>query len=158
LREANEHLTPEEILIALRSSRHSEDGGFDKECQAHIDQCSSCAQIREEYKTVLSKLYEFGKAGRSVSGSGCFPPSTWAEIAAGLTSPDETLKHLRHASSCRSCAIELEDALDAVSSSELPSQEIVAQLETGTAEWQHKFSLRMASRGDRNGLRFFPLR
>ena len=148
MREANEHLTPEEILIALRSSGLSEDGGFDKECQAHIDQCPSCARIKEEYKAVLSKLYEFGKAGRSVSGSGCFPPSVWAEIAAGLTSQDETLEHLRHASSCRSCAVELEDALDAIGSSEFPAQEIATQLETGTPEWQHKFSAQMASRSD----------
>ncbi len=148
LRETNEHLTPEEILIALRSSGRAEDDGFARERQAHIDQCPACAQVKEEYKTVLSKLYEFGKAGRSTSGGGCFPASVWAELAAGMFSQDETLERLKHASSCRACAIELENALDAISGSEPPAQEIQQDLETGTREWQQKFAVQMASRSD----------
>jgi tetratricopeptide (TPR) repeat protein len=148
LRKTNEHLTPEEILIALRSSGHSENDGFAQECQAHIDQCPACAQIKEEYKKVLSKLHEFGRAGRTTPGRDCFPAYAWAELAAGLSSQDETFKRLKHASSCRECAFELENALDAIGNSEPPPLEIEQNLETGTREWQQKFAVQMASRSD----------
>jgi len=137
-------LTPEEILIALRSGGD----GLDKERQAHIDQCPDCAQIKEEYKAVLSKFYEFGRAGRSISRSDCYPASVWAGIAAGLSTPDETLARLKHASSCRSCAEELENALAAIGSSEPPAQEIAQHLETGTRDWQQKFAVQMSAHGD----------
>ncbi|HTD22035.1 MAG TPA: CHAT domain-containing tetratricopeptide repeat protein [Terriglobales bacterium] len=146
MREANEHPAPEEIWRVLLSSAGAEKPGLEKELQEHIDHCPQCAQIKEDYITIRSRLYELGRAPGHEAQNECSASATWVELATGLLPRDETLERLKHASSCPACAEELMYALQATASSEPAPPDILQHLESGTEGWQHALAAQMASR------------
>jgi CHAT domain-containing protein len=144
LRPADEHLTVEEILQILFRLAHPEDGSIERELEEHLDHCEHCFQVKEEHLQLMSKLYQFGKAGDSNPTGPCPPLAIWAEVVAGLMPRNAALRHLEHAATCSVCTEELQSALYAVGDNAPVPEELQAQLQTGSQEWQRKFAAKIA--------------
>src|SRR5260370_3011778 len=146
VRAANAHPAAEEIWSVMLYGDGSEKPGHEKELQEHIDHCPQCAQIKEDYITIRSRLYELGRAPGHEAQNECSTSTAWVELATGLFPRDETLERLKHASSCPACAEELMYALKATASSEPAPPDMLQHLESATQECQHALAAQMASR------------
>ncbi|HWF05363.1 MAG TPA: CHAT domain-containing protein [Candidatus Angelobacter sp.] len=92
----------------------------------------------------MSKLYQFGKAGDSNPNGPCPPPAIWAEVITGLMPRNAALRHLEHAATCSVCSEELQNALYAVGDNAPAPEDLQAQLQTASQEWQRKFAGKIA--------------
>ena len=144
MRPADEHLTVEEILQILFQRAHPEDGSKERELEEHLDHCEHCFRVKEEHWQFMSKLYQFGKAGNSNPAGPCPPPAIWAEVVTGLMPQNAALRHLEHAATCSVCTEELQNALYAVGGNAAVPEELQAQLQTASQEWQRKFAAKIA--------------
>lgn len=143
MRPENEHLTVEETLQILFRGAHPGDSR-ERELEEHLGRCERCTRIKEEHWQFMSKLYQFGKAGDSGPTGPCPPPAIWAEVVTGLMPQNAALRHLEHATTCSVCVEELKHALYSVGDNAAVPEELQAQLQTASLEWQRKFAARMA--------------
>jgi CHAT domain-containing protein len=139
-------LTVEEIHQILFRRVHPEDGSIERELEEHLDHCEHCFRVKEEHWQFMSKLYQFGKAGDSNPTGPCPPPAIWAEVITGLMPRNAALRHLEHAATCSVCTEELQNAMYAVGDNAAVPEELQAQLQTASPEWQRKFAVKMASK------------
>lgn len=145
MRQANEHLTVEELLRILYARARPEGDGFERELEEHLEHCADCARMEEEYRQFMSKLYEFGKSGDPGPAGSCPAPAIWAELAAGVLAQEPSIQYLEHAASCPACAEELQYAMNAViGDAEVPA-DLRQKLTTSTEAWQRRVAEQIAT-------------
>ena len=146
MREANVHLTLDEILLVL----HPQGGGVDSHSyqavKSHLAQCAECALVVDRYKGVMAKLNPFNRGSEATIDPGCPHPDIWVQVAAGLLPHDDALDQLKHAALCSSCSIQLKEALEIVGPSAPPEMEIQRALQTSTPARQKSLAAEMAAR------------
>jgi CHAT domain-containing protein/tetratricopeptide (TPR) repeat protein len=146
VREANAHLTLDEIFEALRPLDQEVDGHLFQELRSHLAGCAECAGTVDQYRGVMAELNPFKRGGKVMIEGECPRPDIWVEVATGLLSSDDALRHLEHAALCSSCSAQLKEALEIVGANAPPELELHQALQTGTPARQKSLAVEMAAR------------
>jgi CHAT domain-containing protein/cytochrome c-type biogenesis protein CcmH/NrfG len=148
-----EHIDATELArMAQRSRSHPESAPDAADLHPHLGVCATC---RDEYEGLVilnNRLSHMRSAGPVLRRGDCPGPGVWREIAAGLTSSDQTLIHIEHASCCEACGpllrkavSEMADLKGEITDAE---QKRILSLESASVEWQRKLAHRIASMPD----------
>lgn len=145
MREANGHLTIEDILLMLRPGPGEDRSVSLAELQAHLDRCTHCAKIKEQYQRLMPELDLF-RTGGTADFSECPQAEIWIQLAARIVPQEQAVQMTRHAATCKICATKLAEALELVGIDSPPPAELRQSLKSGTKEWQANLAKQMALR------------
>jgi len=158
MRAADAHLTPQELELLLFGAADSINreaiGAPAPEAQQHLSGCAVCQAVVERYRNAENALTNL-EPGNNATNRGqaptrqhdCPAEATWLSLAAGLLDEDETARHVAHAATCDWCGPLLKEAMqDLAQHVTQEEQEALAQLPTGSADWQREMAKKLAGR------------
>jgi CHAT domain-containing protein len=136
----SEHIGAAELAKLLEESRQRTDPVLDiVESHPHLAACATCRQQFNDL-SLLDRQLKDVRRGPAQRQADCPPAPVWQEISSGLTSPDQTLAHVEHASRCDYCGPLLRAAIAEFShlSGEMTEAERtrIVTLASAQAEWQ----------------------
>lgn len=145
----NEHIGEAELAKLLEQSRsRMELGQGDADLHPHLAMCGVCLEHFQELTSLERKLTSLKSADAGGRYHDCPETDIWREIAGGLTTPEQTLACIEHASRCGYCGPllrnavgELADLHGEVTESE---RKHIATLESARVGWQLKLAQRIA--------------
>ncbi len=152
-RNPNGHLEAAELAKLLEESRQrAESAVHASDLHAHLAACPACRKQFEELASLdgnLSRQMKGERPAESAPRDGdCPQPSVWREIAGGLTTANETLVHIEHASRCDACGSLLREAVaeltDLNRDVTAAERQHIAALQSASAEWQQRLAQRIA--------------
>ena len=152
-RSPSEHVGTAELAKLLEESRRRAESALDPaDVHPHLAACPACREQFEDL-ALLDRQLDRQMKGMRPPGSAppkgdCPGPPLWREIAGGLTSSNETLASLEHASRCDHCGPLLRGAVAEVSdlNGETTEEErtLIAILESAREEWQQRLAHQIA--------------
>jgi CHAT domain-containing protein/tetratricopeptide (TPR) repeat protein len=162
----NEHINAAELAKLLEESRQRTESapGISTPNMAdthpHLAACTTCRQQFEDLSSVDRQLgrqfdRQFGREPKSLNPApsasrkaDCPGAEVWREISGGLTSPDDTLAYVEHASRCDHCGPLLRAAVGEFVNlnGEMTEAEraYIASLVSAQTEWQRTLARRIA--------------
>lgn len=147
----NEHLEMSELARLLEAARTSSAGNLNaSEVHAHFAVCKECREQFESLADLDNRLNNAHQPAATTPKDDCPQAVVWDQIAAGLTTSDETLSYLDHASRCDHCGPKLRSAVGEVGdlNRELTDAERrqIRSLASAQPEWQLKLAERISGR------------
>jgi CHAT domain-containing protein/cytochrome c-type biogenesis protein CcmH/NrfG len=146
------HIGAAELAKLLEESRQRAESALHaSEVHPHLAACPACRQQFEELASLDRQLHRQLKGDRPAESAAqngdCPDQAVWREIAGGLTSTNETLAHIEHASRCDSCGPLLREAVAELTdlNREITAAERqqIAALQSASAEWQQRLAQRI---------------
>src|SRR5258708_9659588 len=93
----NGHISSEQLE---QLSRQPDGSG---ELWSHVGNCAQCRTTLEKYRKLNAKLDRLVTDGvRPKPTMNCPDERIWFDVAAGTLSPEESIRHVQHASTCDS--------------------------------------------------------
>ena len=118
-RSPSEHVGTAELAKLLEESRRRAESALDApDVHPHLAACPACREQFEDLALLdrqLDRQMKGMRPAESPPRQDCPGPALWREIAGGLTSSNETLASLEHASRCDHCGPLLREAVAEVS-------------------------------------------
>lgn len=157
----NEHIGPAELAKLLEESRQRTESAPNipalnaVDAHPHFAVCASCRQQFDDLSSLDRQLDR--QLGRQLTNmrptesvlrrADCPGAEVWREISGGVTSPDETLAHVEHASRCDHCGPLLRASVGEFINlnGEMTEAErgYIATLGSAQAEWQQRLARRI---------------
>jgi CHAT domain-containing protein/cytochrome c-type biogenesis protein CcmH/NrfG len=147
----NEHINAAELARLLEESRQQTEfplNVVDK--HPHLVACTTCRQQFDDLSSLdrqLDRQLKNSKAEPGLPHNDCPGAEVWREISGGVTSPDQTLVYVEHASRCDHCGPLLRAAVAEFINlnGEMTAAErrYIATLASAQTEWQQKLARRI---------------
>jgi CHAT domain-containing protein/tetratricopeptide (TPR) repeat protein len=148
LQDLNQHLPMRELEQILERNRQSSPQLPAAEAHPHLAVCSECRENFESLTELEAQFAAPPAARTAPATSDCPPARVWLEIAGGVTSSDQTLTYIEHASACAHCGSLLHAAVGdfANLNRELTAEERreVSGLQSARPDWQLKLAERIS--------------
>ncbi len=145
----NEHIGTSELAKLLEESRRSAESLDAADIHPHLAVCPTCREQFEALASLDRQLESLRPAGSRLPQGDCPDSEVWREIAGGLTSSDETLACIDHASRCDYCGPLLRGAMAELAdlNGEITAAERkqITTLVSASAEWQQKLVQRITA-------------
>lgn len=136
MRNRNDHLTLDQILVLLHARATEPQDGPRAEQWQHLAECEECGKVADQYREIMAELEKFGKSRHSAVGVDCPPEEIWTEFVCGLLAPDEAGNILSHATACAACAAKLKEMLEVLGPNSPPPTELAQSLKSSQSNWQ----------------------
>lgn len=148
MRNGEDHLTLDQILILLHSGSRDLQGSSQDDQRQHLAHCEHCARVGDQYREVVAGLDRYGKSRHSTLGAECPSVETWAEFVSGLLSQEEAENTLLHATECGACAGKLKEMLDVIGPDTPVPAELARNLKSSQSRWQRNLARQMEMRSN----------
>lgn len=119
-----------------------------EDADPHFALCPTCREKFEEHVFLDRMLEKLKSSDPALHQADCPEPDRWREIAAGVTSPEQALAHLHHASRCDHCGPLLSSAVAEVTGlnqdATAAERAQIAALASAQPQWQREIAARIA--------------